>query len=202
MDVSTRRKWDAQAPAYDLMNAFGPERRWAPWKRELFAAMSGKALFVGLGTGLDIQFFPPGRDIVAIDISAAMLARARPRAARYAGKIALVEMDVHDLGFREATFDQAFTSCTFCSVPDPVGGLKALRRVLKAGAELRMFEHTGSRYFPFSLLLRVMSPLAGKLGPELDRDTVANVRRAGFVVTEVKHVFLDVVKTIRAVAPA
>jgi hypothetical protein len=30
---------------------------------------------------------------------------------------------------------------------------------------------------------------------------VGNVRRAGFEIREVRHVFLDVVKTITAVAP-
>jgi hypothetical protein len=36
----------------------------------------------------------------------------------------------------------------------------------------------------------------------MNRRTVDNVRRAGFRVREVKHIYLDVVKTIRAEAPA
>jgi hypothetical protein len=43
--------------------------------------------------------------------------------------------------------------------------------------------------------------LASRLGPELDRDTVANVKAAGFEITGVNHVFLDTVKTIHAVKP-
>jgi hypothetical protein len=65
-----------------------------------------------------------------------------------------------------------------------------------------MFEHTGSRLFPFSLMMKLMSPLASRFGPELDRDTVANVRSSGFKLTGVNHVFLDTVKTIHAVKPA
>jgi ubiquinone/menaquinone biosynthesis C-methylase UbiE len=154
-----------------------------------------------MGTGLDVQFFPPGQDIVGIDISSKMLEKARPRAEAYDGKLELVEADVHELDFADASFDQVYTSCTLCSVPDPVGGLRSLRRVLRRGGELRTFEHTGSRYFPFSLMLHVMTPLSRRLGPEMNRDTVGNVRRAGFEIREVRHVFLDVVKTITAVAP-
>lgn len=201
MDLVTKKKWDAAAPSFDFMNAYGPTKRWAPWKQEFFSAMHGKVLFVAVGTGLDIQFFPPYQDIVGIDISPKMLEKAQARATLYPGKLELKEMNVHEMTFPKGTFDQVFTSCTFCSVPDPVRGLEALKRVLKPGGELRMFEHTGSRYFPFNLMLNLMTPLARKVGPEMNRDTVGNVQRAGFTVKQVKNIFLDVVKIIIAVAP-
>lgn len=201
MDLVTKQKWDNAAATFDFMSAYGPEKRWEPFKREFFSAMHGKILFLAVGTGLDIAFFPPNQDIVGIDISSKMLERAQDRVAKYQGKIEVHEMDVHDLPFPDGTFDQVFTSCTFCSVPDPVRGLETLKRVLKPCGELRMFEHTGSRYYPFKLLLNMMNPLSKKLGPEVNRDTVSNVRKAGFRVREVKHIFLDVVKTIVAEAP-
>ena len=201
MDLVTKQKWDNAASAFDFMNSYGPEKRWGPEKREFFSAMQGKILFLAVGTGLDIPFFPPGQDIIGIDISSKMLERAQARAEQYQGKIELREMDVHELPFPDGAFDQVFTSCTFCSVPEPVKGLQTLRRVLKPGGELHMFEHTGSRYFPFNLLLNIMTPLSKKLGPEMNRDTVSNVRQAGFIVRQVRHVFLDVVKIIVAEAP-
>ncbi len=202
MDVLTRMKWDRAAANFDLMSSRGPEWRWAPAKREFFSAMQGKILFLAVGTGLDIPFFPPDRDITGIDISPKMLGLARPRAAAYSGKLELHEMDVHEMSFEPASFDQVFTSCTFCSVPDPVRGLEALRRVLRPGGELRMFEHTGSRYFPFNLMLHLMTPLSRRLGPAMNRPTVENVRRAGFQIVEVDRLYLDVVKRITAIAPA
>jgi len=200
MDTPTQKKWDFSAAFYDLL-AWGPERRWAPRKRELFANMHGKVLFVAVGTGQDIPFFPPGQDITGIDISPRMLAKARERAARYPGSLELRVMDIHALDFPDHSFDQVVTSCTFCSVPDPVAGLIALRRVLKPGGELYMFEHTGSRVFPFSLMLDVMTPVWKPIGPEMNRDTVANVEKAGFEIRQVKNIYLDVVKTIIAIAP-
>ena len=201
MDLLTRQKWDRAARAYDLMNGYGPEIRWEPFKRRLFALMWGKVIFVAVGTGQDIQFFPSGQEITGIDISDRMLEVARPRADAYSGTMELRQLDVHDLDYPDGTFDQAFTSCTFCSVPNPVEGLASLRRVLKPGGQLHMFEHTGSRYFPFNAMLDVLSPLARRFGPELNRDTVSNVTRAGFQVRAVEHVYLDVVKMIHAVAP-
>ena len=204
IDTATRDKWDRASRSMDLMAGNGPERRWRPAKLEMFSHMRRDAeiLFLALGTGLDIVCFPPGCTITAIDISPKMIEIARPKIADYDGAITAQLMDVHDMSFPDEHFDQVFTSCTFCSVPRPVDGLKALYRVMKPGAELHMFEHTGSNIFPFSLMMRLMSPLASRAGPELDRPTVDNVRAAGFEITAVNNVYLDTVKTIHARRPA
>ena len=202
VDAVTQAKWDKMAPRFDSMAAKGAEARWKPFKSALFANMKGKVLFMALGTGLDIPAFPPGQDITAIDISPKMIEQAQKRIADYDGKIHAEVMDVHDMAYPEGSFDQAFTSCTFCSVPNPVEGLKAIYRVLKPGGELFMFEHTGSKFHPFGRMMNLMTTLTERIGPSMNRDTVSNVRAAGFEVVEVNNVFLDVVKTIKARKPA
>ena len=201
VDVATQKKWDKAAPTFDFMAGKGPEVRWKPFKQRLFSNMDGKILFLALGTGLDIPTFPPGKDITAIDISPKMLEQARERIAGYDGTLHAEVMDVHEMPFAPESFDQVYTSCTFCSVPDPVGGLKALYRVLKPRGKLFMFEHTGSRYYPFRYMLNAMTVLTERIGPAMNRKTVDNVRAAGFRITEVENIFLDVVKTIKAYKP-
>lgn len=203
MDTVTRDKWDRAAKTFDLMSGYGPEWRWKPVKLQVFGHMKpgAKILFLALGTGLDIKYFPADCTITAIDISPKMVGIAEDRVAGYPGAMTAQVMDVHDMEFPADSFDQVFTSCTFCSVPRPIEGLKALYRVLKPGGELHMFEHTGSRLFPFNFMMKLMTPVTRRLGPELDRDTVANVSAAGFEITGVNNIFLDTVKTIRAAKP-
>lgn len=199
MDLVTQAKWDKASANFDLMAGYGPEKRWEPVKRALFSKMGeGRILFLAIGTGLDVPFFPHQRNITGIDISDGMIEKSRPRVDAYDGEIELQQMDVHEMPFEEDSFDQVFTSCTFCSVPRPTDGLKALHRILKPGGELHMFEHTGSRYFPFSLMMNIMTPLSRRFGPEMNRTTVENVQAAGFELDSVQHVYLDVVKTISA----
>ena len=198
----TRAKWDKLAPRFDSMASLGAEKRWKPFKTRLFSHMQGNILFLALGTGLDIPFFPKGQQITAIDISPKMLDEAQDRIAAYEGTISAEVMDVHAMPYAAASFDQVFTSCTFCSVPDPVNGLKALHRVLKPGGQLFMFEHTGSKHYPFRQMMDLMTLLSEKFGPSMNRDTVSNVKAAGFDIVEVENVFLDVVKTIKAVKRA
>jgi len=201
VDLDTQSKWDRTARFFNLMAGKGAEVRWQPEKEALFSHMDGNILFLALGTGLDIPTFPPGKNIVAIDISPKMLVQAHPLIEAYDGAIDAQVMDVHDMSYPDETFDQIYTSCTFCSVPNPVAGLESLKRVLKPGGNLFMFEHTGSSYYPFKIMMKAMTLLFEKIGPAMDRNTVANVRAAGFEVEEVNNVFLDVVKTIKARKP-
>ncbi len=202
VDLATQTKWDKAASSLDLMTGYGELKRWLPFKTRLFGHMEpGNILFASLGTGLDISAFPPGMSVTAVDISPEMLKRAQPRVEQYEGEIKAELMDIHELAYPDNHFDQVFTSCTFCSVPDPVNALKALNRVLKPGGRLYMFEHTGSRYFPFKYMMDFMTVITSKIGPDMNRTTVDNVKAAGFAVTEVNNLFLDVVKTIQAIKP-
>jgi SAM-dependent methyltransferase len=198
MDIATQRKWDDASRAADFF-AFADDRRLGPYKQRVFSKARGTTLMVAAGTGNDFKFFPPGLFIVAVDISPKMLERAAAKARAYQGTIELCEMDVCDLDFADASFDTVVTSCTFCSVPRPVAGLRELYRVLKPGGALLMFEHMRSRIGPIGVLLDLMTPLSTRIGPALNRDTVGNVEKAGFRLVRVENVYLDIIRTIEAV---
>jgi phosphatidylethanolamine/phosphatidyl-N-methylethanolamine N-methyltransferase len=198
MDEATRRKWDAASRTFDFVT-FGDDRRLGPHKRRLFTKMRGETLMVAAGTGNDFQFFPPGRHVMAIDISPKMLERAAKKAAAYPGTIELREMDVCELPFPDSTFDTVATVCTFCSVPRPVVGLRELYRVLKPDGQILMFEHVRSRIGPIGIFLDFMTPISRRLGPDLNRDTVGNVQKAGFRIQREENVYLDIVKILEGV---
>ena len=198
MDKETRQKWDAAGRTLDFFG-FAEDHRLGPYKRRLFANMSGVTLMVGAGTGNDFKFFPPKMHVVAIDISPKMLERAARKLTTYPGSIELREMDVRELEFPDSTFDTVATACTFCSVPKPVIGLRELHRVLKPGGQLLMLEHVRSAIGPLGILMDLMTPLSRRVGPDLNRDTVGNVQKAGFRLRRVENVYLDVVKIIEAV---
>lgn len=104
------------------------------------------------------------------------------------------------LGDPDETYDTVATVFTFCSVPNPITGLQELRRVLKPGGQILMLEHVRSMAIaPLGVMLDLMSQLTKRIGPELNRDTVGNVQKAGFRLRRVENVYLDVVKIIEAV---
>ncbi len=200
MYSACQAKWDRASRTYDWMT-WGDERRFGEAKTRLFRKMKGHCLMVAAGTGHDFGYFPPGLSITAIDISPQMIERARPRATAYPGALDLRVMDVQALEFADETFDTVATACTFCSVPDPVRGLRELYRCLKPGGTLLMFEHVRSRFGPIAVLQDLLTPITRRMGPDMNRDTVANMLRAGFELSREQNVYVDVVKAIEARRP-
>ncbi len=201
--ASTRRRYDRVAPVYDVLEAL-PERRMRRWRRDLWTLVEGpRVLEVGVGTGNSFADYPAAARVTAIDISEKMLDRARRRAAKLDTDVRLLAADAQRLPFEDASFDTAIASCVFCSVPDPVLGLRELRRVLRPGGRLLLLEHVLSeRPALRRWMLRLDAVTARLWGAHIARETVANVRAAGFVDVEQADLALDVVKRITARAPS
>ncbi len=193
------RLWNWRAKLYDFCE--GSQLRRAPAKSALFQGMTGRTLFVAVGTGLDIACFPPGRSVVAIDLSAEMLRRAEARRRRYPGELRFVRADAMNLCFQDGVFDTVVTSCTLCSVPQPDRTLRELRRVLRPGGRLLMFEHVRSRHALFGLALDIMTLWTRLGGTEMNRATVDYAVAAGFSLTRVESAFLDIIVSVQAVKP-
>jgi len=188
--------WDRRAKHYNFCE--GSDLRRGRHKKALFRDMVRPVLFVGVGTGIDIKHFPPGQEIVAIDISEEMLRRAEIRRKEYQGVISFARMDAMDLGFADAQFNTVVTSCTMCSVPDPVRGFQEFHRVLSPRGRLLMFEHVRSHNPVFGLALDFMTLWSRRRGTEMNRDTLLNAQAAGFRITNVESVYLDIILAVHA----
>jgi ubiquinone/menaquinone biosynthesis C-methylase UbiE len=197
MGIGCQSKWERMSRTYDW-TTWADARRFGAAKRDLFSGMQGRCLMVATGTGSDFQYFPPNLAITAIDISPGMLARAQKRAAEHKGQLQVEVADVQELPYENGTFDTVATSCTFCSVPNPLRGLRELHRCLKPGGRLLMFEHVRSRIGPVAILQDFMTVVTGHFGPAMNRDTVGNVLRAGFQLHRDTNVCFDIVKAIEA----
>jgi phosphatidylethanolamine/phosphatidyl-N-methylethanolamine N-methyltransferase len=200
--ATTRARYDRNARFYDLMERRN-ERRFAPWRAALWGCATGpRVLEVGVGTGKNLPFYPPGLAITAIDLSPQMLERARERARRDGIRVDLREADAQALPFPDGSFDTAIATFVFCSVPDPVLGLRELRRVLVPGGQLLLLEHVLSGQPQLRPLMRALNPLVVRLtGANIDRPTVEHVQRAGFASIHVEDRWLDIVKVIAGSAP-
>ena len=78
----TRAPYNRIPPMYDAMEAYTERSAFGAWRQELWVAVpASRVLEVGVGTGRNLSFYPPGAQMTAIDLSDRILARARQRAA-------------------------------------------------------------------------------------------------------------------------
>lgn len=182
----TRSRYERIARFYDLLEIF-PERRYAAWRKRLWELLDGlRVLEIGVGTGKNIPYYPDGIKMFSLDLTPGMLTRARERLQAFKKPTPLSIGDVQALGFPDDTFDAAVATFVFCSVPDPVLGLRELRRVVKPGGQVLLLEHVRSEHPALGLLMDVLDPLVVRLmGPHINRNTVVNAKNARL---EIEHV--------------
>lgn len=177
----TRARYDRLAPLYDLVEWLPERGRIGRWRARLWRLVSAhRVLEVGVGTGKNMPFYPAGATVSAVDISPRMLARATHRAARLRLDVRLHLMDAQALAFPDAAFEAAVATFVFCSVPDPVQGLRELRRVVRPGGHLYLLEHMRAEHRVLGRVMDWLDPVVVRvLGAHISRRTVDNVRAAG-----------------------
>lgn len=190
-----RKRYNRTALFYDAMDWMIPVRL----RKRAVELAKGEVLEVGVGTGSNLSYYPPGCRVTGIDFSPGMLAKARKKVERAKVPVTLLEMDAEHMDFPDHTFDTVIATCVFCSVPDPVQGLREVRRVCKQGGQIILLEHVRSENPFLGAVMDILNPVSLYLiGSNINRRTVQNVIEAGIQIDKVENVFGNIVKLVVA----
>ncbi len=199
MDINEKikKRYNRIASVYDIFEQPMELMLFKKWRTEVLSSLKGKCLEVGVGTGKNIPFYSDDIDMTAIDFSEKMLEKAKDKAYAMKRNINFFHMDVQNMDFKDNTFDCVFTTCVFCSVPDPLKGLMEIKRVCKPDGKIIMIEHVRSEKKVIGLIMDIFNPITVNLyGANINRKTVENVRNAGFTQVKVTNLAGEIVKKI------
>ena len=197
-----RRVWDRYAPSYDRQIAFFEKVQFGGGREWLGARARGRVLEVAVGTGLNLPHYPAEVQLSGVDLSPAMLAVARRRAAELGRAADLSEGDAERLPYPDSSFDTVVCALSLCSIPDPAAAIVQMRRVLVPGGALLLLDHIASTWPPIYaaqwLLERITIRAAGE---HFTRRQLPLVEAAGFRIAEVERRKAGTVERIHAVKP-
>jgi ubiquinone/menaquinone biosynthesis C-methylase UbiE len=198
-----KQVWDSAASSYDRQIAFFEKIQFGGGREWLTERARGRVLEVAIGTGRNFPYYPAGVTVTGIELSPAMLAIARQRAADLGRDANLQEGNAERLPFGDASFDTVVCALALCTIPDPVTAIGEMKRVLVPGGRLLLLDHIGSTWPPVYaaqwLLERITIRMAGE---HFTRRQLPLVQGAGFQVVETERLKAGTVERIHAVKPA
>lgn len=185
--VLTRARYQRISSKYDRMEGM-MERRIRPWREKLWQFANGPRLLeVGVGTGKNMEFWPKDCKVTAIDLTPGMLELAQQRALalnRQGDDLFLA--DIQHLELPSGIFDTVVATCVFCSVPDPVKGLKEIGRLVRPNGHILLLEHIRIDKPVIGRIMDLLSPIVVRInGASINRRTIENVRAAGLKIDHV-----------------
>ncbi len=153
-NLRTYRLW---APIYDWIMRPVYQRARQRSLAVLDLRPGERVLIPGIGTGLDLPLLPEGVIVTGVDLSPAMLDKAR---AKIGGRdITLLEQDASRLPLPDASQDAAICHLVLSVVPDGAAVLREAWRVLRPGGRVVIFD----KFLPPQATLTPRRRLIGRL---------------------------------------
>jgi len=194
-----RKIYNRIARLYDILDLPFEHGRYRPLRRALFDDVGGDLLDAGVGTGRNFPYYPEGSRVVGIDLSVAMLERAKRRRDKLGTAVELREMNVLEMDFPDQSFDSVVSTFLFC-VLEPEHqqpALEEIRRVCRPGGMIHILEYDISENLVQRFIMKLWAPwVRFAYGAEFDRRTEQYLEPAGLELVETTFLYKDIIKLL------
>jgi ubiquinone/menaquinone biosynthesis C-methylase UbiE len=158
-------------------------KRLRPYRERIVAAAEGRVLEVGIGSGLNLPLYRASvRQVLGLDPSPRLLARARQKAGRLPVTVELIEGEAEAIPLDDQSVDTVVMTWTGCSIPDVAAALVEMRRVLRPAGRLLFVEHGRAPELGVARWQDWLTPLWRRIsgGCHLNRKIDVLIETAGF----------------------
>ncbi|HVQ88758.1 MAG TPA: class I SAM-dependent methyltransferase [Actinomycetes bacterium] len=160
-----------------------------PLRERVCEGLSGDVLEIGFGSGHNVPFYPPTvTKVAAVEPADLGWKLAQQRIAMSSVQVERSGLDGQSLPHDDESFDAALSTWTLCTIPDAIGALQEIRRVLVPGGRLHFLEHGLAPDETVRRWQYRLEPMQKRLfgGCHLTRSIVDMLEEAGFTVSEVE----------------
>ncbi len=199
--MRNRDKYQRIANFYDFLDAPFERKRYRKIRQYLCKNISGYTLDAGTGTGQNLTFLSQSSTMtVALDLSSAMLSKARGRTLNY-HNVQFVESDIVKAPFRDNTFDNVICSFLFCVLKpqEQITALKEICRICKPQGEIRLLDYCYSKHFIKRMGMYLWAPwVKWAYGAEFNSQTQSYLDTAGLKEITYQYVYKDIIRLLVA----
>ena len=176
---------------YDAFMHYFAKRGLHELRKKVFFDVQGDVLELGPGTGVNLKYCNPQNISSMTYVDLEFKGSLREKATRSCPNVRLVEGDAQSLPFEDKTFDSVVFTLVFCSVRDPLLGLKEVKRVLKDHGKIFFIEHVEPHEGRLKPLFNRINPAWNSFsgGCNLNRKTQDTLIEAGFDIIMIGSAF-------------
>lgn len=172
-----------------LCNLAMRHRQLVPYRRRTAAMANGHVLEIGIGSGLNLPFYPAGlSSIQGLEPSPRLITMAQQSAAGAALPVSFIEGSAEAIPLDNASIDTVVTTWSLCTIPHADRALAEMRRVLKPGGQLLFVEHGTGPVASVRRWQNRLTPLWSKIsgGCHLNRPIQTLVEQADFDLAQIE----------------
>ena len=194
-----RRIWDRLAPRYDKDIKFFERVLYSGGRSWACSQASGVVLEIAVGTGRNLEYYPPGIQLIGIDLSPRMIAIAQQRALALGRQADLRLGDAQTLGIPDESVDTVISTLSLCSIPDDRKAVSEVKRVLRPGGRFILMEHVASPVRPVRVFQKALDWIAVRTeGDHLLREPLVHLKAEGFRIEVIERLKWGIVERVAA----
>lgn len=153
-------------------------------RQKVVPAAEGRVLEVGIGSGLNLEFYDPSKidHLWGLEPSEGIRKKAQARATELGIDVEFLGLKGEEIPLDDNSVDTVVITYTMCTIPDVLTALGQMRRVLKPGGKMVFSEHGKAPDEAVQKWQNRLDPLWGKIagGCHLNRDIPHLVNESGF----------------------
>ena len=172
-----------------VINLSMRNRELQPYRERVLSHAEGRVLEIGVGSGLNLPLYGTRVDkVLGLEPAARLLAMAQRMSGGCAQPVKLIAGSAEAIPVEDRSINTVVTTWTLCSIPDALGALKEMRRVLRPGGQLLFVEHGLAPENKIQRWQNRLTPLWKRIGGgcHLNRPIRALIESAGFDITQLQ----------------